>query len=346
MFTPRYHISPLLLERIKRITILVYELNQHHLPTVVLNNMQTEAAANATYASTTIEGNPLPLTEVKRLLKNEPSQIRNSEREVLNYNRALTALHQQRPKTVNEISLTAIHKTVMEGLLPAHQLGKWRQHPIIVNDLRSREAVYLPPDVQDVPALMADLFDFVAQEQDRLDPLLVAGIFHKQFVLIHPFMDGNGRTARLATNLLLAGLGLNFFSLLNFEAYYNHNVTRYFYYVGERGDYYESADQLEFTAWLEYFTDGILDALLHLQDQLSRQHATPETRLQPYHQIILDYIAAHSFITDREYAQLTERAKATRTLDFRKLIELGLIERHGRGRAIYYKLVNEKWEKS
>jgi predicted HTH transcriptional regulator len=72
-----------------------------------------------------------------------------------------------------------------------------------------------------------------------------------------------------------------------------------------------------------------------VERELAR-HQTPETALKPYHSLILDYIDAHGYITDREYAQLTERAKATRTFDFNRLIELGLIVRQGRGRATYY----------
>ena len=63
---------------------------------------------------------------------------------------------------------------------------------------------------------------------------------------------------------------------------------------------------------------------------------TPETHLEPYHQKIIEAIQERGFITDRAYAKLVERAKATRALDFQKLISLGLIERKGRGRATYY----------
>ena len=172
-----------------------------------------------------------------------------------------------------------------------------------------------------------------------LDPLLLAGIFHKQFVIIHPFVDGNGRTARLATNLLLAGLGVNLFHLLSFENYYNRNVSRYFQMVGLYGDYYTLAPTVDFTPWLEYFAEGILDELRRLEKQLQQQTMRPETRLASHHQLILAYVDQHGFITDRDYARLTERAKATRSLDFRHLIELGLLERKGTGRSTYYQRV-------
>ena len=71
-----------------------------------------------------------------------------------------------------------------------------------------------------LPNLVNDLFQYVVINKSKIDPLVVAGIFHKQFVIVHPFIDGNGRTTRLATKMLLAGMGLNTFNLFSFENYY------------------------------------------------------------------------------------------------------------------------------
>ncbi|MCA9919005.1 MAG: Fic family protein [Anaerolineales bacterium] len=339
MFKPNYRISPFLLERIKEITLLVHTLNQRLVSDVVLVQMQAEARAVSTYASTSIEGNPLPLTQVKQLLKNQPKQLRDSEREVINYNQLLTWLNAEPEKVLTLDLLLKIQAGVVEGLLSDHQTGQLRQEPVIVYEPRSGDIVYLPPDHADVPGLMVDLLDFVQANQGVLDPILLAGLFHKQLVVIHPFVDGNGRTTRLATKLLLAGLGLNTFNLFSFENYYNQNVTRYFENVGLFGNYYDLADNLDFTPWLEYFAEGILDELLRVQKQIESNLAAPDTTLKPYHEAILTHIDENGFITDKAYARITERAKATRALDFKFLLELGLIERKGRGPSVYYQRV-------
>ena len=280
IFTPHYHISSAALENIKRIAVRVHELNKRRLPDVILAELQTEAAASATFASTSIEGNPLPLTEVRRLLKQQPKRLRDSEREIVNYNRVLTTLSAHPESPLTETRLLDMHRGVLDGLLPGHQVGRWRQEPVILHDPRSGEVVYLPPDWQDVPALMTALVAFVQDQRNTLDPLVLAGIFHKQFVIIHPFADGNGRTARLATTLLLARLGLNLFKLLSFENFYNRNVTRYFKHVGVRGNYYD-LPTIDFTDWLDYFSEGILDELLRLEKTIVDRGSTPETRLAP-----------------------------------------------------------------
>lgn len=343
-FSPRYTITNVLLQNIKKINTLIGELNSRRFPQVILMELEKEARAVSAFASTRIEGNPLPLTEVKKLLKQAPAQIRDSEREVLNYNQALENLDQQIQQKNLNISLKLmlnIHRQVTSRLLSRFDVGKIRRQPVVVNDPRTGKIVYLPPDHQQVPVLIEDLVKFVVQNRESIDPLILAGIFHKQLVIIHPFIDGNGRTARLITKVLLAAMGLDTFHLFSFENYYNHNITKYFQIVGESGNYYELVEKIDFTPWLEYFTAGIIDELLRVQEKLSQFVGTPETQLQPHHTQILEYIYRHGFISDSDYARLTNRAKATRALDFQKLLEQGLIERKAKGKATYY-ILKEK----
>jgi len=341
IFNPTYTITHTLLVNIKQVYRLVHELNQHHFAQVALVELQKSAEAVSSFASTSIEGNPLPLTDVKRILKNKPQNIRDSEREVLNYNEILKEINLKLaegevPLTLNLI--LQIQKKVTNKLLPAPHSGKLRPSAVFVNDPRERKTIYWPPDVEDVSDLVKQLIHFIETNKNKIDPLIIAGIFHKQMVIIHPFMDGNGRTTRLLTKILLADMGLNTFNLFSFENYYNQNVTRYFEMVGVKGNYYDIADKVDFTAWLEYFTGGIIDELLRVQKNLPTSPRKPQDELKPYHQAVLEYIKKKGFITDRDYAGLVDRAKPTRRLDFNKLIEWGLIVREGKGKNTYYVL--------
>ena len=302
-------------------------------------DFERRAREISVHSSVSIEGNPLPLTEVKKIMKRTPEHIRDSEREVLNYNQALkhlNALIQKNKYSFDLKFILDIQKIVTTNLIDRLRSGKLRKEPVFVNNPTTRQPIYLPPDHQDVKSLALDLINFVKNSRHKLDPLIIAGIFHKQFVIIHPFIDGNGRTARLATKMLLADLGLNTFNLFSFENYYNQNITKYFQHVGLKGNYYELKDSIDFTEWLEYFTDGIIDELLRVGGHLAKAKNTPAAKLESYHHSILNYIKKHGFIKDSTYAHLTARAKPTRNLDFRKLIELGLIVKQGKGKATYY----------
>ncbi len=339
-FKPKYTITPKLLDNIKQITMIKTLLNNKRFPDTVKMRLEKNAVSLSVHSSTRIEGNPLPLTEVKKILKNKPEHARDSEKEVLNYNDALIYLKKLLGKNikVDDELVLAIHKKVVTDLLPREKIGSYRNVPVVVNNPSTGETVYLPPDAKDVDALVAELLEFVNKNEENIDSVLLAGLFHKQFVIIHPFVDGNGRTVRLLTKLLLANMGLDTFNLFSFENYYNKNVTKYFQNVGVFGNYYEIKNNLDFTKWMEYFTDGIVDELLRVSVELTKVGVDPTTSLKDYHQKMLNHIEEHEFITDSDYSKLTDRARATRALDFDKLIRLGLIKREGKGRATYYTL--------
>ncbi len=340
MFSPKYNISSKLLENIKRISVLTAQLNGQHFPQAILAKFEKKANEISAHASTSIEGNPLPLTEVKRIIKSKPEHIRDTEREVLNYNKALEELNasiKQGSVILNLDLILKIQGIITNGLVAEFYSGKLRQGEVVVNDPIARKLAYLPPDHQDVPYLMDDLFAYIDANEKKIDPLILAGIFHKQFVIIHPFMDGNGRTARLVTKAILANLGLDTFNLFSFENYYNSNVTKYFQFVGERGNYYDIKDAIDYTLWLEYFTDGIIDELIRVSEELKTLFITPETVLNEFQRVIVDYIKKNGYITDKIYSGLVERSKPSRVNDFNKLIRLGMIERAGKGKATIYK---------
>jgi len=341
MFNPKFNITQKLLTNIKQIAVLVSELNNKSFPKTILLELEKTAREVSSHSSTSIEGNPLSLTVVKKILKTKPENIRDTEQEVLNYNLALEKLNkliQFKEKYLDLNLILEIQRIVTYKLLNKVHCGKIRKEPVFVNNPREGKTVYWPPDHQDVEQLLDELIKYISKNECKIDPLILAGIFHKQFVIIHPFIDGNGRTVRLITKLILVNMGLNTFNLFSFENYYNQNITKYFQKVGALGNYYDIKDKLDFTEWLEYFMDGISDELLRVGTELKTVSITPDTMLEKYHKKLLEYIKKHGYINDKLYVTLTDRAKATRSLDFQKLITIGLIERFGKGKATYYKL--------
>jgi len=344
MFSPKYSITPKLLENIKHVALLAQELNNKRFPTLITLEFERRARELSAYSSTSIEGNPLPLTEVKKILKHTPARIRDTEREVLNYNKALEYLNTRAKSGKLEVKVSlilSIQQMVTDGLIGKYHSGKTRKEPVFVNNPRTRSVAYLPPDVKDVDSLLFDLVEFSARNEKVIDPLIIAGIFHKQFVVIHPFVDGNGRTARLASKALLAKMGLDTFNLFSFENYYNRNVTNYFSKVGLLGNYYDMQESIDFTEWLEYFTDGIVDELLRVKKEIENAVSAEQPRRRPELTILINYVKENGAIDDKEYSKITKRAKSTRALDFKHLVEQGIFERMGKGKNTFYRLKHE-----
>lgn len=339
---PNYMISNKLLRTIREIGESLGELKSFHLSDQDLAKLEIEARELSSYASTSIEGNPLPLTDVKRLLKTQKENVRDTEREVLNYNKTLQSLYadvRSGKFSLNIQTLEKIQGQVVQGLMdnPAH-CGALRKAPVIIrNPKKVDEIVFIPPDSKDVKKLIGDLFKFIESNIGKIDPIILASIFHRQCVIIHPFIDGNGRTTRLLTTAILGKAGLDLFAIFSFENYYNRNITRYFKAVGLEGDYYDLKNDIDFSAWLEYFADGILDELRRVRKTLSEKTGA-KPRLEPHHKQILAYIEKHGSITQREYGSISSRSLASRKLDFDKLVKLNLIKTEGTGRGTYYVL--------
>lgn len=337
MFKPRFTITNKLLRTINEIKVRQFALENLNLTEIVLVKFNKRARVLSAYSSTAIEGNNLGLTAVKQLLKTSASELKTTEQEVWNYNQVLEKLQKSKHFTLNTKSILEIHKQLMIKLLPRSKSGQLRKEPVFVNDPSCKRAtIFWPPDHQDLDDLLTDLIRFINKNTAQIDPILLAGIFHKQFILIHPFIDGNGRSARILTKQILDKGGLDTFHLFSFENYYNDHLNDYFHHVGERGNYYDLVDEIDFTAWLEFFTDGILHEMKRVQEELKLELNTPLTHIATHHQKILNYIAKHGYITDSLYEGITKRAKATRVLDFNYLIKLGIIQRQGRGKSTYY----------
>ncbi len=339
-WSPKYTITDRLLITMREIGESIGEIKSFNLTEKALAKLELNARELSSYASTSIEGNPLPLTDVKRLLKTKSSHIRDTEREVLNYNKALKKLYKAVKSKTFKLNISTIEKIqaqVVDGLMdnPA-DCGRLRQAPVIIRNPRKiDQIVFLPPDVKDVQGLTFDLMSFINKKLGKIDPVILAGLFHRQLVIIHPFMDGNGRTTRLLTTAILGKAELDLFEIFSFENYYNRNITRYFKAVGLQGDYYDHKENVDFTNWLEYFADGILDELRRVRKAL-RDNLEPQPRLEPHHQEILGYIDENGSITQREYGTISSRSLASRKLDFEKLLDLNLIETKGTGRGTYY----------
>ena len=126
----------------------------------------------------------------------------------------------------------------------------------MIRDSESGAIVYLPPEAKDVPSLMAALVEWVQQaEAERIPSPVIAGLVHYQFVTIHPYYDGNGRTARLLATFLLhrGGYGLN--GLFSLEERHAQDLAAYYQSlaVHPHHNYYEGRADADLTPWLAYF---------------------------------------------------------------------------------------------
>ena len=308
-------------------------------------NLRREAIVKMAHHSTSIEGNPLTLEQVKKLLVgNKVTAWQKDKDEVLNYVGVLEYIDKigdKKVKNITEEIIIKIHQINTKNILEKEQSGFYRKIPVAVVNGYGK-VVFQPPPVNKVSSLMKDFVLWLNSSQAReLYPVILSGISHYEFVRIHPFVDGNGRTARALSTLILYLKGFDTKRFFALDDYYNEDRVRYYGAL-------QTVDQktLNITQWLEYFCEGVAVSMNKVKDtvlQLSYDRRLKDRRGQVFlneRQIkILKYLQVNPRINSSEIQKMFNVSRETANRIIRVLLEQNLIVRAGKGKATYYVLL-------
>jgi len=172
------------------------------LPSSALHRIKEDLTLEWTYNSNSIEGNTLSLKETQMVLQEGMTVKGKSLREhfeAYNHEKAIDYLYTLVNKnyTLRSIDVLSLHGLVLRSIEDDYA-GRLRN-----GGVRIVGANFTPPNANKVPDLLDELIGFVNNNPLGLNDILLSTIFHHKLVWIHPFFDGNGRTVRLAMNLLL-----------------------------------------------------------------------------------------------------------------------------------------------
>src|SRR5436305_1632594 len=331
---PRYALTPRQVRSLMEIEAVRAVVEQSPLPPAVQSEIRNRARLRSTHYSTRIEGNRLTLAEAERVLAGRKVPFQGRERdveEVRSYWKALLRVEEwaARGAELTEELIQRMHSLVEGRARPS----RYRDGQNSIRDSATGALVYLPPEARDVPALMAGLVAWVRQaEGERLPPPLIAGLAHYQFVTIHPYYDGNGRTARLLATFLLqrGGYGLNgLFSLAEEHA---RDPTAYYrsLAVHPHHNYYEGRDTADLTPRVEYFLTVLATAFTATREEIARvTRTTPQTepdalrRLDARARAVLALFARQDRITAPQVARLLGLSDRTARLLLQRWTEDG-----------------------
>ncbi len=238
-----------------------------------LLDMQNEVLIFESHYSTHIEGTELTLDESKDILEDIPVKDVNSEdkQELLNYREALILLrkHINTDAPITEQLIRELHRISVKDVRNNQaEPGNYRKVQNYVVNLKTREIIYTPPPSSEVPQLMKEFVMWLNKKREFLSPVFIAGIAQIQLVNIHPFIDGNGRTARLLVTLILYKKGYDFKQLFSISEYYDKDRPAYYEAIRSVGQ-----NDMDLTLWLEYFAKG-------LQFQISKIREKAENIIQ------------------------------------------------------------------
>jgi len=198
----------------------------------------------------------------------------------------------------------------------------------------------LPPRDSPDNLVITSLICPVVGVHSKLYPVLMSGIAHYELVRVHPFVDGNGRTARALATLILYLRGFDTKRFFALDDYYNEDRSRYYAAL-------QAVDPktIDITKWLQYFTEGVAVSMGRVKKAIldfSLDRRLKESKGQIYlddrQMAILKHLQTNARITISQVQLMfgISREMANRLL--RPLLENSLIARQGKGRATYYEL--------
>ena len=307
-----------------------------------LREMGHRALILEAHHTTHIEGTRLTLEQAERLLEGNPVPEADPDdvRELLNYRNAFEFVSEylEDGGPITEGLVREIHKRLVEGVRGgAAAPGEYRKIQNYVVNSVTGETVYTPPPAHDVPIMMAELVDWLNREQE-VHPVLVSGISQFQFVHIHPFLDGNGRTSRLLSTLCLYRAGYDFKRLFTISEYYDRNrpaFCRAIQSVRESG--------MDMTGWLEYFVEGLTTQLAEVRDRgeqaIRRDVLVKEHRLSDRQAKALGYILEHGSLTIQDFEGLCPDVnRRSLQRDLKVMVAMGLLISEGATNKLVYRM--------
>ena len=230
------------------------------LPAITHNRLKKNSQKKSSYASNKIEGNPLSEAQSDEAIEADPHRhFLKPEQEIRNYYTALQYLEDKlKARAPFSKELIIAVQSIVENGASKEKIGLRGAMPpgylFAVYDSGSGHAEYIPPEYSDIPELLDELVSYVNTTEDH--PLIVAAIVHYQLVTIHPFEDGNGRTARLMSGYILDYYGYGFQGIGSLEEYFAYDSEEYYssLQMGLPALYYDGRNNPPHPEiWIEYF---------------------------------------------------------------------------------------------
>ncbi len=268
----RYYSPERILELDLRAKILYATIVDLPILPTLSSKLEEDVIRRSIYGTAAIEGNPLTEEQVQGVLELSPegkSPIEErAEREIANLRVAYRILDEAETEDhrISEGLIRRIHKLITLGIEhPENIPGKYRGHIVKVGD-KDHGGVYTPPkNLADVRILMKDFVRWMnGNDVIQLDPVIRGALAHYHLALIHPFGDGNGRTARLIEALIMRRAGIRYAPLM-LSNYYYKNIDEYFWAFSKSIKNKEK----DVTPFLEIVFKGLCESLEEIKGRIT-----------------------------------------------------------------------------
>ncbi len=307
--------------------------------------LRRDLEAQSVQASTAMEGVAVTVDDVRRILAGDPPRevSRQDAALVLGYREAMTYVSRRAddPNFIwNRELAVAVHDRVLAGEHEAGA-GRMRSGSSRVADRRTDRTVFLPPGADEVPELVDGLLGQLTEEE--LHPAVSAAWLHVALAAVHPFRDGNGRTARVLTSLVMFRGGFRSPTFTSLEEWWGHHPEEYYRAFACLGDRFDS--RADVTPFIEAHVNAQLAQVraLDLREREQRglwvvvENVLDDLGLPPR----LANAAWDAFfgftVASGSYRGYNDVSPATATADLRHATVAGLLTASGQTRGRTYR---------
>lgn len=332
-YQPVFKVSDRVRRHLQDIERLRSTITSGHILPSVEASVRHRASVESVHSSTSIEGNPLDINQVRAVISSDRILTKQeyAEIEVYNYKQALDYIDQRRSgEDITLDDILKLHQIITDRLLDSTRNGKIRHRPVYIEN-EQHQIIYTAVDAPQVKNELIDLLNWVKDNQFVLHPVIIGAIIHFHLAAIHPFSDGNGRTARAATALYLALARYDNDGALTLDTYYASDRPSYYAILRRlNGENYASSQQADLTPWLEYFAEGYLTSLRVLDAEirlLSLATLTDKPALDRNDQDIISYVAKFGSLNISEAESILPKL-SRRTIQHRlkRLVDQGYLD--------------------
>lgn len=281
--------------------------------------LRRKSRIRSIHSSLAIENNQLSLFQVEDVINGK--MVIGDQKDIQEVKNAYEAYEQI--DKVNPYSVEDLKK--IHGILTflvEKDAGKFRNHGEAVYD--GNVEIFMAPPHRLVPTLMDNLFNWMNEVKDTINPLILSSVFHYEFVFIHPFSDGNGRTARIWQTAILSHWE-KAFTYLPIESMIKKSQNKYYKVIDNCN---KAGNATEFIEFMLKMIDDTIDEITKTTTQETAQETTQEK--------ILKLIKSNPSITQTQMAKVLGITRDGVSYNIKQLKDNGIIERVGATKNGYW----------
>ncbi len=355
MYQPKFRITNKILKNIGLAEACREVIDNAPLVPYWEKKFREEAMQKTVHYGTHLEGNELSFQEAVKVLEGEKVVARSRDiQEVINYRKVMKYLEKirgeeatkKKEKEYTEEQLKKIHHLTCSRIIPRKNQGQYRRTQVVLKNSQTGEIAFRPPPAIEVSYLVKDFFTWLnSPEAGEIHPVLRAGIAHYVLVAIHPFIEGNGRTARALATLILFLEDYDIKRFFSLEENFDQDSISYFSALIGTSSQSPDLVKRDLTAWLEYFTQALAIELSRIKEKVRRLSVDSKLKKRIGKQVALserqmklvEYLEENRELTTSEARRVLPMVSDDTVLrDLKDLIKKGIVKKEGRTKAARY----------